>query len=322
MSDGGTGLRVAGVDGPLVETRTVHGTLLFPASDELMMPTLRDHGAWEHDLTTMLTATLRPGMRVLDVGANIGYFSLLASKLVGPEGSVLSVEPDPLNAALLEANMARNGCDNVTVLQAAAGAEPGEVTLLTYAVGGWEQGGGRGDRGGGHADRVPCVRLDDEVEGPLDVVKVDAEGFDHLVMQGLRRALDASPEVTAVVELWTRVPRMSGGLTRGRCSPATGRWASRCTCCCRTGASSLRAPRRSCPTSSGWRRWCCAARWHRGPAARRPGASCTTGRRTAWSGWRGAPNRVRAGALPPPRARAPVPGGRPGGPRSRRGRWG
>ena len=62
-------------------------------------------------LTDLLVRELRPGDVVLDVGANIGYYSVVASSLVGPEGRVLSIEPDPSHFARLRRSLASNGCE-------------------------------------------------------------------------------------------------------------------------------------------------------------------------------------------------------------------
>src|SRR5438552_19014271 len=69
--------------------------------------------AYEADETALLQRTLKPGMTVVDVGANIGYMATLAARCVGPAGRVLAIEPDPGNAELLAANIARNDSRNL-----------------------------------------------------------------------------------------------------------------------------------------------------------------------------------------------------------------
>ena len=66
-------------------------------------------GAYDTYLTDLLRRFLRPGMGVLDIGANIGVFALLAAAKVGPDGYVLAVEPNPANTRLLEASRRLNG---------------------------------------------------------------------------------------------------------------------------------------------------------------------------------------------------------------------
>src|ERR1035437_4240958 len=78
---------------PYVE---INGCRLFlPGHDVGVSDNLRMEGAWEPEMTDEFKRLVRPGMTVLDVGANIGYHTVLASRLVGPKGRVLAFEPDP-----------------------------------------------------------------------------------------------------------------------------------------------------------------------------------------------------------------------------------
>ncbi len=76
-----------------------------------------------------LRAAIEPGDTVFDVGANIGFFATLLSRLVGPAGRVFAFEPEPENLAMLRANLARNACENVKVEALAVGARPGTATF-------------------------------------------------------------------------------------------------------------------------------------------------------------------------------------------------
>ena len=72
---------------------------------------------------------VKPGMRVLDVGANIGYYLLLFEELVGPRGEVICVEPSPENLPELRANIANNGFSNVLLHEVAVGASEGTAAI-------------------------------------------------------------------------------------------------------------------------------------------------------------------------------------------------
>ena len=85
----------------------------------------------EPEVVHLLFHALREGDVIVDGGANIGFFSVLMSKLVGPTGRVLAVEPDSHNVALLRRNLGLNRCDNVQVIEKALGSEPGEALLGT-----------------------------------------------------------------------------------------------------------------------------------------------------------------------------------------------
>ncbi len=68
---------------------------------------------------------VRPGMTVYDLGANVGFYSLLASRLVGPTGRVIAVEPLPRNIAYLQRHVVANAATNVTIVQGAVSDAPG-----------------------------------------------------------------------------------------------------------------------------------------------------------------------------------------------------
>lgn len=191
------------VDTPHVatEVETNVGRLLMHRADPVTASVV-EHGFWELHLVRLLEARLRPGMAFLDVGAHVGYFSLLASRLVGPTGRVVSVEANPLSVRLLRANLDRHGCDNVEVLPLAAWDSAGRVRLVHQPgepVASWvaEEDEGESDRD------VPAARLDDLLAGSFDVIKTDAEGSDHIALAGARRLLAACP--LAVVEFWPRI---------------------------------------------------------------------------------------------------------------------
>jgi FkbM family methyltransferase len=87
-------------------------------------------GVWEPNLTDFLTGRLSRGDVFLDIGANVGYFSLLASKLVGTEGLVVAVEASPSTYSRLVSNVEMNGCTNVRAMNVAASAMEGTVSVF------------------------------------------------------------------------------------------------------------------------------------------------------------------------------------------------
>jgi FkbM family methyltransferase len=186
----------------VVVTDTDVGTLALHASDQVITPMIRDTGVWEAAEATWLRGAIGAGDTVVDCGANVGYFSLLASRAVGPRGTVIAVEPDAGNLRLLRHNLWRNGCDNVRVIAAAAADERGVLALRHSET-------NFGDHQV-HPDAapddvlVPCVALDEVLGGArVNVVKIDTQGFDHLVLAGLTRTLSANPAARVLVEFWT-----------------------------------------------------------------------------------------------------------------------
>lgn len=91
---------------------------------------IREQGIWEPYETALICATLNPGDCFLDVGANIGYFTVLAAACVGERGRVFAFEPEPRNFALLQANLALNQlAGQVTAVQAALSNSDGSAQL-------------------------------------------------------------------------------------------------------------------------------------------------------------------------------------------------
>jgi FkbM family methyltransferase len=164
---------------------------------DLVTPTVLEDGVWAPDTTALMRRLLRPGMTFVDAGANIGYFSVLASTLVGPSGRVLSVEADPANVAILRANLSRNGCTNATVFPVAAWSERTKLNLRTNPEGGAGSSVGMDDPG---SAGLEAFRIDQLVEGRVDFLKVDCESTDHMVIRGASDLFDRNPRLIATVE--------------------------------------------------------------------------------------------------------------------------
>jgi FkbM family methyltransferase len=179
-----------------VELDTATGTLWFDSADTHLTPWVRSQGVWEADVMKLLRRSLRSGGVFVDVGANVGFHTVLAARLVAPGGSVYAVEPAPWTLDLLRANVWRSGLD-VNVLPYAASDLPGTVRL---AVDPEHRSGAQLSEKHGDVE-VEAARLDDllpEIE--VDVLKVDVEGGEPLVLRGARGVLDRSPRLLAVVE--------------------------------------------------------------------------------------------------------------------------
>jgi len=133
---------------------------------------------------------LREGGCVLDIGANIGYFAMLAAHRVGPAGRVIAVEPVDKNVQLLCRAIVHNGFTNVEILPFAASDQPGILAVETHALTSNAEmhSGAARDQAGGFAIAKP---LDPWLASlaRLDVVKIDVEGFEPLALRGMDAAL-------------------------------------------------------------------------------------------------------------------------------------
>jgi FkbM family methyltransferase len=147
-----------------------------------------------------LRAAIEPGDVVFDVGANIGFFATLISRLVGPSGRVVAIEPEPENLGLLRANLDANGCGNVVVVPVAVGERPGSAVFsLDEATGSTGHLGGAptaGEMAVG-TGRVRLIETPVETidrvaagEGAVpDVIKMDIEGGELHALLGAAETL-------------------------------------------------------------------------------------------------------------------------------------
>ncbi len=207
-----TGLFVGGYAHPFVVT-TPFGATLHGNTRDMLQAHLFAFGQWEPHLTAWIPSRLAPGDTFVDVGANIGYFSLLAARAVGPSGRVVAVEALPATHDHLRWHVTTNGARQVRTVSCAAAAESG--TLVLHAGPEWNSGmsssvppavwqrwtgaeRGSGSSGDMNADFGEPV----EVEArPLDailtaderararLVKVDVEGAEIAAVHGMRDLL-------------------------------------------------------------------------------------------------------------------------------------
>jgi FkbM family methyltransferase len=148
-------------------------------------------GMIEPEQTRRLAETLQSGETFIDLGANIGYYTMLASRLVGPFGKVISVEPLLDNLILLKRHMKLNGLTNITI---AAIAVCEDARLATFSVGINNATGTLSKYAQGTATLlVPTATLDQLVEALAirpHVVKIDVEGAEMAVLEGAQETLN------------------------------------------------------------------------------------------------------------------------------------
>jgi len=160
-------------------------------------------GFWEMWLTQFLARRVKPGMTVVDVGANFGYFTLLLGDAVGEAGHVIAVEPNPDAASLLQETVLLNGHRTRTrLVPHALGASAGRGWL--YAPHGEPKNaalGGTEGLPGGQIVEVSTLTLDElALDYPkVDLVKIDAEGGELGILAGMRQLI-ARDRPTIVLE--------------------------------------------------------------------------------------------------------------------------
>jgi FkbM family methyltransferase len=164
---------------------------------------IRRRGVWEHFETYLLLSLLRKREQILDIGANIGWYTVAAARRVGSAGHVFAFEPDAKNFAILAANVRQSGLSCVSAEPLALGRESGSGSLRSSAD-------NQGDlrvrdfRKSGDArpaaNHIQIVALDDYLANNprfdlarLRIVKMDVQGFEHEVLHGARNLLANLP---------------------------------------------------------------------------------------------------------------------------------
>ena len=144
-------------------------------------------GNYEPYKTRAFLANLREGDIVVDVGAHVGYYSVLASRKVGKHGKVFSFEPRPLNIGFFKDHVRVNGLNNITLYEGAISARTGEATFNTNT------GTGTGHLSDHGRLKVKTYCLDELVEigeiPRLDFLKIDVEGGEIEVLKGSLNAI-------------------------------------------------------------------------------------------------------------------------------------
>jgi len=174
--------------------------MVLDRADNSVSEEIISRRCYEPGITAVVRRHLGPGMTFVDVGANVGYFSILASELVGPSGRVVAVEPSSENCRLLLLSIEGNALDNVVLYPVGAGAERGWAHLSNHigSNASFVAAGGR-ELSRGYGTVVPVFPLDELVGGRVDMVKIDVEGAEGLAMVGARRLI-ASERPVVVTE--------------------------------------------------------------------------------------------------------------------------
>lgn len=190
------------------EVQTGLGPLWFDRGDEVMRPYVKRGHAWEESEGALLRRLIKPGTRFLDVGANIGYFSLLAFRAAA-HVTVHAVEPHPGSVAALRWNLWVNRVP-ATVHPLALDDRRRHLVLDVAPT-------NIGDArlsvrdAGEDAIVVQTVPGDELFAGrSFDVIKIDVQGWEQEVLQGMRRTIQHSPGVAIVAELWPAALRDRG----------------------------------------------------------------------------------------------------------------
>ncbi|MGZ4938529.1 MAG: FkbM family methyltransferase [Halobacteriota archaeon] len=162
---------------------------------------------YEPDVVRHFVSAIKPGDIVMDVGANIGYYSLVAARCVGEKGRVYAFEPDPINFGMLTKNVNANAFTNVVTIRKAVCAATGTAQLLqkkasTHSLFDHPLAPTK------QSVQVETVAMDDflstlshEDQQRVTLVKIDAEGAEPLILEGLASFIKRKSALIIICEL-------------------------------------------------------------------------------------------------------------------------
>ena len=155
--------------------------------------------------TKIVTETLQKGMTCLDVGANIGYYVALESKILGDQGRIIAIEPSPQNFEYLIKNIAMQRAKNIDAFNFAAGDKNGHINFVSYenesnsgrvipdsAVSDWP----------GPVAKLPVKTIDSFLEeigvDKIDFLRMDVEGYEYHIFQGMKNTIKQSKPIIQI----------------------------------------------------------------------------------------------------------------------------
>jgi FkbM family methyltransferase len=174
--------------------------------DSFISSAIINVGTWEAQETALFYSLIKPGMTVLDIGANMGYYSLLAAKLVGDKGHVYAFEPDPFNYQLILKSVAVNNYRNVTAFNQAVADKPGHVKLYLESSNWGHSLSAQNINNPSGAVDVEMITLDSlyadgKLGSKIDFIKIDIQGAEEMAMNGARKLLqDTQPTIAMELE--------------------------------------------------------------------------------------------------------------------------
>lgn len=172
------------------------------------------NGYWEKNVTALIRQICKTGDVVFDVGANIGYYTLITADLVGAEGRVYAFEPCPRNIHILESNVRQNHFGNISIETTALGEKP-ETTHMYFPDNvQFGSGGFFKDRRYLVRQEVQVTTLDDFIKQRgitrIDFLKMDIEGGEVFALRGMKEALRQKIITYAFIDIHNTILSHSG----------------------------------------------------------------------------------------------------------------
>lgn len=211
----------------LALTKTIFGHKIYVDTRDISLaPHILIDGYWEQWITNVFRQAIRPGMRVLDVGANIGWYSLIAAELIGPTGRLTSFEANPSMADIVHRNLVVNGfLDRAQVEAKAVYSESKQLEFQVYEhFKGSSSLFATPEAATSFKDtlktlQVDAVSLDDFLPpgSRVDFIKIDAEGAEPFILKGATRLLSENRHLQIMMEFSASILAQSYGSVGAFC---------------------------------------------------------------------------------------------------------
>lgn len=182
-------------------TKGKYGTFLTLTNDTIIGASIAREGSWAPNDVRLFEKYIRPGMTVLDIGANIGHHTVVYGRLVGPKGRVVAFEPQSSIFRLLAANVVLNGGLNTDLVQSCVGESEDFVHLYPVSYESASNFGALGvdtnpENRQVKGEKCRIARVDDllaELARPLtcvDFIKIDVQSFELYVLKGAEKTIN------------------------------------------------------------------------------------------------------------------------------------
>ena len=183
----------------------------FNLEDRNYLEPFSNDQLYEPGTTNFLKTILKKGMNVINIGANIGYFTLLAAREIGPEGKVFAFEPFPQTVEILKKNIDSNGYKNVQTIPMAVSDEIGSSYLAL-----------KSDSGHNFVTSTPndeydsieitMTTIDDYLDENLkiDFLIMDAEGYEPKIFDGMKKTMEKNPKMKIITEYNPHTLKIAG----------------------------------------------------------------------------------------------------------------
>lgn len=201
------------LDRPFTEApiRTRYGNRITLRCDQFLERYIYTWGTWQEFETRLLLACLKPGDVFVDVGANIGHFTLAAARKVGATGHVYAVEATPPTMERLTRHVLMNKLENVTLCACAVADRTGTVKIGVPQADNFGANTIRTSNGGDAWD-VPCETLDSILGvGRVNLMKIDIEGAELLALKGAQKLLNSPSPPALILEIYDKWIEELGG---------------------------------------------------------------------------------------------------------------